>query len=74
MGINMLKRSSIVKGEITPKMIEEAGRYIGASTDVGPDVGALMAETIAEMWTRAFSEEEFYSTSGCTPSEIPESS
>jgi hypothetical protein len=46
----MLKRSSIVKGQITPEMIAEAAEYLAGAFDTTKGACEEVAEAIASMW------------------------
>lgn len=52
----MLKRSSIVKGDFTPEMIEAAGRYLADAMETTRLDGLAHAEGVAEIWVRMSAE------------------
>jgi hypothetical protein len=62
----MLKRSSIVKGEITPEMIEDAADYVADVMESSRDVGRMVVEGVLERFQWAWARDGG-DTSRCIP-------
>lgn len=68
----MLERLSIVKGEITPKMVDDAADYVAGLAESSPDFGRMIVEGILERFEQAWANAG-EDTSRCIPPQKPSS-